>query len=102
MRAVGAGPAPAEPGEARMDQDKTARRRAADGIDKAGVGLDRRGFLMGAATGAAAFAVVGAEAQTTSGADGAAAPVPAPTARQVERDAGVTRPPAAPPRAAVR
>src|SRR5690606_6353389 len=65
-------------------------------------GLDRRGFLMGAATGAAAFAVVGAQAQTGSTADGAGPSVPPPTARQVERDAGDARPPAVPPRAAVR
>ena len=57
--------------------------------------LDRRGFLKGAATGAAAF-VVGprsSDAQETVQAQTAA---PAPTAQQVARDAGNVRPAATP------
>lgn len=93
-----------------MDRDDAARnarerRRCSTGddTDTTRINIDRRGFLKGAATGAAAFAVVGAEAQTGQPADGAVSPaVPAPTARQVERDAGNVRPPDVPPRAAVR
>src|SRR5690606_10116660 len=98
-------PRPAVRGRIEVDQDKLAGdarpRGADDGLDSAR-GLDRRGFLMGAATGAAAFAVAGAQAQTGSTADGAAPAVPPPTARQVERAAGAVRPPAVPARAAVR
>src|SRR5690606_9276478 len=103
------GQRPAATGEARVDQEKTARVPRDGGRHAAGrdlettrSGLDRRQFLTGAATGAAAFAVVGADAQTTSTADGASPAVPAPSPRQIERDAGDVRPPAAPPRAAVR
>jgi thiamine pyrophosphate-dependent acetolactate synthase large subunit-like protein len=56
--------------------------------------IDRRGFLKGAATGAATI-VVGsrrAEAQTAEPAPGS--PVPAPTPSQLARDAGNVRPPA--------
>jgi acetolactate synthase-1/2/3 large subunit len=53
--------------------------------------VNRRRFLQGAATGAAALAVPAAEtnAQSSSSAAGA----PAPSARQIERDAGFVRPP---------
>src|SRR5690606_11069432 len=79
------------------------RRPLADDIDTTQTNIDRRGFLKGAATGAAAFAVAGAEAQTRQPGDGATAPaVPAPTARQIERDAGNVLPPEVPARAAVR
>src|SRR5690606_28129554 len=96
-------------GEARVDNDKTARaarddgRRAADRDQSTRPALDRRGFLKGAATGAAALAVGGgASAETGAAADGSSTAVAAPTAAQVERDAGNGRPPAPPPRAAVR
>jgi len=92
-----------------VDNDKTARaacddgRRAADRDQSTRPVLDRRGFLKGAATGAAALAVGGeASAQTGATADASSTAVPAPTAAQVERDAGNVRPPAPPPRAAVR
>ena len=91
-----------------MDKDKTARvsrdgRRGMTGgdLESAKTSLDRRRFLTGAATGAAALAVAGAEAQTTA-ADAVSPAVPAPTPRQVERDTGDVRPPEPPPRAAIR
>src|SRR5690606_14264960 len=99
---------PAGTGEAQVDKDKTARvsrdgRRGMTGgdLESAKTSLDRRRFLTGAATGAAALAVAGAEAQTTA-ADAVSPAVPAPTPRQVERDTGDVRPPEPPPRAAIR
>jgi thiamine pyrophosphate-dependent acetolactate synthase large subunit-like protein len=67
-----------------------------------GNALDRRGFLKGAATGAAAIvvSVPKADAQTAPRAANAAAA--APTAQQLERDAGNARPPALPARAVQR
>jgi thiamine pyrophosphate-dependent acetolactate synthase large subunit-like protein len=56
---------------------------------KAASGIDRRQFLSGAATGAAALATAGtAEAQA-----GRSEAVSAPTQRQLDRDAGLVRPP---------
>jgi acetolactate synthase-1/2/3 large subunit len=63
--------------------------------------VDRRGFLRGAAAGAAALATTSpaAKAQRENGATGAAraagGPAPAPTEQQLARDAGNVRPPAA-------
>ncbi|HEX7081842.1 MAG TPA: thiamine pyrophosphate-dependent enzyme [Gammaproteobacteria bacterium] len=75
--------------------------RTADGDGREALRVGRRAFLMGTATGAAALAVnVGAQAQTRS-ADGSPA-VPAPSAEQVNRDAGNVRPPAGSARAVVR
>jgi acetolactate synthase-1/2/3 large subunit len=64
--------------------------------------VNRRGFLKGAATGAAALAVQlpKADAQTSDGARGARAA--APTPEQLARDAGNVRPGAVPPRAVQR
>lgn len=61
-------------------------------------GVNRRGFLLGAATGAAAFAADIAGAQTRGDADAAAreagtAAAPPPSEAQIERDAGNVRPP---------
>jgi thiamine pyrophosphate-dependent acetolactate synthase large subunit-like protein len=58
-------------------------------------GVDRRTFLKGAATGAAAFAVDAARGQTAEGgasSSGAANAVAAPSPEQIKRDAGNVRP----------
>lgn len=66
------------------------------------IALDRRGFLKGAAGGAAAMVidVPRADAQTSS--DDNAVAAAAPTAEQVARDAGTVRPPPLPARAVQR
>ncbi|HEY5569093.1 MAG TPA: thiamine pyrophosphate-binding protein, partial [Gammaproteobacteria bacterium] len=58
--------------------------------------LDRRGFLKGAATGAAAMvvSVPSADAQAPSRAPNGTVAAAAPTAEQLARDAGNVRPPA--------
>src|SRR5690606_25507037 len=97
---------PAGTGEAQVDKDKTARvsrdgRRGMTGgdLESAKTSLDRRRFLTGAATGAAALAVAGAQPPA---ADAVSPAAPPPTPRQVERDTGDVRPPEPPPRAAIR
>ena len=64
-----------------------------DGDSSEDRGVDRRRFLKGAATGAAAIAISPSRADAQSARDSA---VPAPTAQQIARDAGDARPGAEP------